>query len=200
MFSLSKLHEAHVNIIVVLPLNVALLTGLPSVVVALNAGSMFPLHEASSMSMLRCILTSSPLSGWFINGSSSLAFFTYSVFPLHTKYLFIRYIATCDLGLSLMKVSAIFTVSGGLADATACLKSLISSLSFVPVVVICFRCEASAFMSTLLPGSAKTGCSEKLGKTSISVPFLLHGMSRENRPPFTFMVSMPFVSPSLLYT
>ena len=76
-----------------------------------------------------------------------------------------------------MNISAFWTASGGEAFRIILRKLFISSFCFVPSTVISFRCEASALMFTFSPGSAKMGCSEKLGNTSMSVDGWLHGVS-----------------------
>ena len=67
---------------------------------------------------------------------------------------------TSDFGLSLMNFSAVLTISGGDISAVCWRKAVISSLSLVPLTVISFRCEASAFTVAVLPDWAKMGCSE----------------------------------------
>ena len=97
-----------------------------------------------------------------------------------------------------MNCSARLTISGGDALTICCRNEVISSLASVPFTVISLRCEASAFIFTDLPGVAKMGCSEKLGNTSMRTPSCGHGLSYENRPPSTRMVSSPFTKWSWL--
>ena len=162
IFWLSLLHEAHETMMDFLPFSVAFDTDLPFMSVALNCGSLSPTMAVSISFTLVFSRITLPFLGCFspTMERSSAAFFRFAVFPFTAKYLPIRYIATGDDGLSRTKCSASFSASGGEADVIAFLKSVISLLSSVPVTSICFRCEASALMSTLSPSSANMGCWE----------------------------------------
>ena len=67
--------------------------------------------------------------------------------------------------------------SGGDTLTIISLNSFISLFSLEPSTFNSRRWEASAFTLTDLPGSAKTGCSEKLGNTNISVVGISQGIS-----------------------
>ena len=97
-----------------------------------------------------------------------------------------------------MNCAAYCLISGGEALAMRSRNDDMSSLVFVPLIFKAFRCDASPLMVTVLPGSAKIGIWEKLGKMMVSVMARSHGISKAKRPPSTLMVSKPLMSPSVL--